>query len=1139
MKKLFLILLLVGSGHFTFSQQIHFEPVHYKGDGSANNFTMLTQDHLGYIWITSSESGIYRYDGTDFINFQHNNKNANTVASNYTFCIYADSANNLWIGTYGAGLDLFNPVIDSFTHYRHDPKNNLSLSNDTVISILEDHLGNIWIGTRGGGLDLLDRKSGGFRHYFHQENISSSLSNNKVFTIYEDRQGTLWVGCGSLFDAKQDGGLNRFDRATGGFTRFLHDPADPNSMATNKVKALFEDSKGNFWVGTSGDGLHIMDRQKGIFRHFYYDSLHPEKLSRPPISYDQDMISFIKEDELGGIWIGTVAAGINRYNPISDKLTHFGFTNGNKNRIYGTDTTSGFYDISAGSAMLSKDGMLWITVQFKSSHAVLYKVNMLAKTVPFYKTNGQEANSFYMGPDSILWIGAGNGLLRKDLNQNKERLLFSDPRVAEVPSAQTVSVIRADQGKILWLGTQGGGLIRYNTITGDTIRYRFNPKIESSLRNDTIYSMCLDHNDDLWVGTYVGLDKMDKQTGGFKHIGLENPKVDAQNTVICIRENQDSNLWVGTGYGLYRINTVNGNKIRILKNAYVGTIFIDAKNQVWIGADTTKRNASQSLYRLDRNRNQFESFIVPNTGQHVNNVFDIMEDNNGSLWISTTDAIVKINEHRDLVMSYGPEFGVHRNNFGTGDNFKTVRGQLFFGDEQGYYTFFPADLNNETKPLLNFTGFKLNGTEIAPAQNGVLKHPIWQTGEINLSYNQNIFSIEFKGINYQNSEGVKYQYFLQNYDQNWHKLSVDNSAYYFNVPTGKYIFLVRGYNDAGGWSERSIAILISPPWWKTWWAYTIWALSVIAAIWGITSYRSRTLRSENRLLEERVTRRTSQLQQSLEELKSTQTQLIQSEKMASLGELTAGIAHEIQNPLNFMNNFSEVNKELIDEMEQEMDNGNLGDAKTIAKNIRENEEKISHHGKRADAIVKGMLQHSRASTGQKEPTDINALADEYLRLSYQGLRAKDKPFNATLQTDFDPTIRKINIIPQDIGRVLLNLYNNAFYVLSEKKRQIPEGYDPTLSVSTKKIDGMVEIRVKDNGNGIPQKILDKIFQPFFTTKPTGQGTGLGLSLSYDTIKAYGGELKVESKEGDGAEFVVLIPAYINPESPIFLSLIRD
>jgi two-component system NtrC family sensor kinase len=265
------------------------------------------------------------------------------------------------------------------------------------------------------------------------------------------------------------------------------------------------------------------------------------------------------------------------------------------------------------------------------------------------------------------------------------------------------------------------------------------------------------------------------------------------------------------------------------------------------------------------------------------------------------------------------------------------------------------------------------------------------------------------------------------------------------------------------------------------------------------------------------------IEQAYDNLKATQQQLIQSEKMASLGELTAGIAHEIQNPLNFVNNFSEVNNELIAEMNDELNKGDINGAKVIANDIKQNLEKINHHGKRADAIVKGMLQHSRSSSGQKESTDINALADEYLRLAYHGLRAKDNSFNATIKTDFDKSIGNVNIIPQDIGRVFLNLITNAFYVVGEKKKQQPEGYEPAVSVSTKKIGDKVEVRVKDNGNGIPQKIVDKIFQPFFTTKPTGQGTGLGLSLSYDIVKAHGGELKVETREGEFSIFTIQLP----------------
>ncbi len=286
---------------------------------------------------------------------------------------------------------------------------------------------------------------------------------------------------------------------------------------------------------------------------------------------------------------------------------------------------------------------------------------------------------------------------------------------------------------------------------------------------------------------------------------------------------------------------------------------------------------------------------------------------------------------------------------------------------------------------------------------------------------------------------------------------------------------------------------------------------------------------QQKILQEEVNRQTAEIRTTLDNLKATQSQLIQSEKMASLGELTAGIAHEIQNPLNFVNNFSEVSNELLDEMKDEFKKGDTKEGFAIADDIKQNLEKILHHGKRADAIVKGMLQHSSSGSGKKEPTDINKLADEYLRLAYHGLRAKDprdaahKSFNATMKTEYDESIGNINIIPQDIGRVVLNLITNAFYVVNERCKQNITGYEPTVEVYTKKEGNKVFISVKDNGNGIPQKILDKIFQPFFTTKPTGQGTGLGLSLSYDIVKAHGGELKVETRENEGSTFIIQIP----------------
>jgi signal transduction histidine kinase len=344
------------------------------------------------------------------------------------------------------------------------------------------------------------------------------------------------------------------------------------------------------------------------------------------------------------------------------------------------------------------------------------------------------------------------------------------------------------------------------------------------------------------------------------------------------------------------------------------------------------------------------------------------------------------------------------------------------------------------------------------------------------------------------------------------------------VEPGDYTFMVRAFDAEGMKGERSLVIHVNPPWWRTWWAYGVYALVLGFSIFALyREQKRRIIGRERQRTQEIELAQAREIEKAYHELRSTQAQLIHAEKMASLGELTSGIAHEIQNPLNFVMNFSDVNKELLVEMKDDIGNGNIEDVRQLVEHIMVNTDKVIHHSQRADAIVKSMLKHSRVGSGQKEPTDINALVDEYLKLSYHGMIAKDSMFRCSLQTDYDLSLSKINVIPQDIGRVLLNLFNNAFYAVTEKREPRDGGYEPMIQVSTKKSGNQVEIKVRDNGMGIPQKIKSKIFQPFFTTKPTGQGTGLGLSLSYDIAKVHGGEITVETVEGEFTEFTVQLP----------------
>jgi signal transduction histidine kinase len=403
------------------------------------------------------------------------------------------------------------------------------------------------------------------------------------------------------------------------------------------------------------------------------------------------------------------------------------------------------------------------------------------------------------------------------------------------------------------------------------------------------------------------------------------------------------------------------------------------------------------------------------------------------------------------------------------------------------------------------------------------------------------YRFEFAAPYFEEEKKTKYQTYLEGLDAEWGDWNDNTFKEYTNLSPGPYTFRVRAIAYTGIISEEAVfSFVVLPPWYATWWAYLIYVILLGGMIATIIKWRTQTLKAENRILEERVIDRTKALEKSLTDLKSTQALLIHSEKMASLGELTSGIAHEIQNPLNFVNNFSELSVELADELKEELskiqiDPSQKVELESIANDIIQNQQKINHHGKRAESIVKGMLQHSRSGSGKKELTDLNALADEYLRLSYHGLRAKDKSFLSDFKADLDPHLPKLEVMPQDIGRVLLNLINNAFYAVNEKKKKLLESGDdsfkPMVKLKTQNLGNCVEISVADNGGGIPEHIKDKIFQPFFTTKPTGQGTGLGLSLSYDIVKAHGGELKVKSQSLSqaglpasevGTEFVLVL-----------------
>jgi signal transduction histidine kinase/ligand-binding sensor domain-containing protein len=1115
LKHCFLVFLVIISKEVASqTQQVKFNLVSGSNGISLGMINGITRDREGVMWFSDQfHQCIIRYDGSLMTRFAYDPKNNNSLGGRYPDCIFADSSGIIWIGFNGTGLDRFDPETKIFKHFRHLPNDTGSLASDGVSALLVDRQGNLWVGTNGG-LDLLNQGTGKFKHFRHNDLDSASLSDNIVRAIYEDREGTLWIGTGLPWvEPLERGGLNRFNRKTGTFTRYLSDPKNPHSLIDNKVRAIFEDSRGVFWVGTGGDGLHTMDRKTGIFVRHKYNPAKPEQLSRPPVINDiGDHITFITEDTLGYIWVGTFGNGIIRYDTTTKKITHFGGK---------TDKSGIFRDNSAWWVNASKAGLFWICTQESN----LYRVDLFTNYIPRYQSYTGAILSFYEETPTVLWLGTDSGLIRKNLTDGSSHLFIHEPLNPNGISKGEVGTIIKDERGDFWLSTSGGGINKLNPNTGIFTHYQHDPKNSQSLFSDNVGIIYKDSESNLWVATDDGLDRMDRNTGNFTHYRHDQNDTNSisDNVVTSIFEAETKVLWVGTYYrGLNKMNLQEGRFKHYLPGAFVTSIYKDADGVIWVGAPN-------ALYRYNKGTDDFSIFGEGKTGIKINSALSIIGDDQNNLWIASFSGIYKINNTRDQIIIYDQRNGIDGFtspiNWGV-STYKGQDGEIFFGSSSGYYAFYPDKLKlTRNVPKINFTNFWLKGVDVKVAPNGPLKELFSNTKEIHLQHDQNVFSIGFTAIDYDNPGDKTFYYKLENYDDDWRLSGVEEKAYYFNVPPGKYVFRVTASNSTNGASsEKDILITIALPWWGTWWAYCMYVvLGFVVAYSLYRFYKNRIIIKEREKSNIRELAQAKEIEKAYGELKSTQVQLVQSEKMASLGELTAGIAHEIQNPLNFVNNFSEVNTELLSELEDEAKNGKIEEVRSIAKNIRENEEKINHHGKRADAIVKGMLQHSKVSTGQKEQTNINALSDEYFRLAYHGFRAKDKSFSATMTTDFDQSIGTINIVPQDMGRVLLNLYNNAFYAVLEKKKQVLDGYEPTVSVTTKKLNGKVVISVKDNGNGIPEKVVEKIFQPFFTTKPTGQGTGLGLSLSYDVVKAHGGNIRVETKERDGSEFIVTLP----------------
>ena len=1060
--------------------------------------TDVGQDAFGFIWI-GSWRGVYRYDGRSFKKISEDGRYVN-----------ADKKGGVWISReYSAGY--YDPYADSISVYAIPGAHRYG-------GISLDNTGGVWIPTTDGIVKFDPQKNIFVKDDRQRPGVASRLSATGngalVFHFIDKNDQQRYIG----------------KRDPKGHYEYEPYPLDMNRPGKEKY---FSDATQLFILCTDSTGIIIINEYGWAYRSINDSKWIFKKLpNKEEIPRAGDM----KADALGNFWISHFDS-LTRINIVSGNKITYAHDSRNPNSIL--PFKSGLVECEM---FFDRQGVLWIT-RFSQGISCL---NLFESDFGLLRdADGLPINdvlSSYESKDGSFWIGSripNDGLLH--FGADGKIIKRYGTKSFETPAGITVSkelshpfpwaIAESGDGSI-WVGggspgPNQGGVNRIRPGTDLITRFKNDPDDVSSISGDWNTYIKIDGSDRVWLFPRNGLCFIDPATEKITR-WKENSPADSTDGTIYYPElvTNAGDLIIGTeeGYKNYIINH------KTLKKESFGVITDQADELRYIHQDDNGKIwfiSKKGFGYLDPSFTAIAYYYEFNKkGTYAYEISALNSDKEGKIWMSTTNGILQFDPATERLKHFGFERGLQGNYFES-LNYRGPSGKIYFGGNGGVNIFDPALIKtNSYPPEMIFIGLNLDGKPITSGEKSAIQKPIFVADKITVGPDVLTISIDFAAIHFAGENSNQCQYKLEGFDKDWRDGGNTGNATYTNLSPGKYTLYIRGSNWDNVWSDgkKSIDIIILPPWWRTNIAYALYILAFIALLFGINKIqRKRVIAKERERTRDKEFAQAKEIEKAYHELKTTQAQLIQSEKMASLGELTAGIAHEIQNPLNFVNNFSEVNSELIGEMKEELAKGNIEDVKAIANDIDENEKKIMLHGKRADAIVKGMLQHSRVNSGQKEPTDINVLADEYLRLAYHGLRAKDKSFNATTKTDFDNSVGNINIIPQDIGRVVLNLINNAFYAVDEKKKQQPSGYEPTVSVSTKKINGKVEIKVADNGNGVPQKVLDKIFQPFFTTKPTGQGTGLGLSLSYDIIKAHGGELQVRTKEGEYAEFLIHLP----------------